>query len=62
MSVSLERGVTKDMSQLREACLNRVDRRIEDLEERCTLQFGTRDQRIDEINGSLESGIHYNWI
>ena len=52
MSVSLERRVTKDMSQLREACLNRVDRRIEDLEERCTLQFGTRDQRIDEINGS----------
>ncbi|XP_063680437.1 protein FAM81B-like isoform X2 [Bolinopsis microptera] len=57
VSVSLERGVTKDMSQLREACLNRVDRRIEDLEERCTSQFGTRDQRIDEINESLASAV-----
>ena len=54
MSVSLERGVSKDMTQLREACLNRVDRRIADLEEHCSAQFGTRDQRIDEINGTLD--------
>ena len=49
--MSLERGVSKDMSQLREACLNRVDRRIADLEEHCSAQFVTRDMRIDEING-----------
>ena len=60
MSVSLERGVSKDMSQLREACLNRVDRRIADLEEQCNSQFGTRDQRIDDINGSYSVRIGMN--
>ena len=51
VSGSLGETVQRDMSQLRETCLSRVETLVSQLESRCEAQLKTRDQQIETLNG-----------
>ena len=51
VSGNLGETVARDMHQLRETCLSRVETLITELETRCEAHLKTRDQQIDSVKG-----------
>ena len=52
MSGNLGESMSRDMHQLRETCLTRVETLISELESRCEAQLKTRDQQIEDVKGN----------